>query len=59
MIYGDARRDARQQHAVPILNTFEAWLRTEHQNVLAKSLIGKAFTYTRNQWTALCRYTED
>jgi transposase len=56
---GDARRDARQQHAVPILHSFEAWLRTEHQNVLPKSLIGKAFTYTRNQWTALCRYTED
>ena len=56
---GDALRDARQQHAVPILNTFEAWLRTEQHRVLPKSPIGKAFTYTLNQWLALCRYTED
>ena len=28
-------------------------------NVLPKSLIGQAFTYTLNQWKALCRYTED
>lgn len=27
--------------------------------MLPKSPIGKAFTYTLNQWTALCRYTED
>jgi transposase len=56
---GDTRRDTRQQHAVPILSTFEARLRTEHQNILPKSLIGKALTYTRNQWVALRRYTED
>ncbi len=56
---GDSLRDARQTHAVPILNDFEAWLEREHTRVLPKSLIGKAFTYTRNQWQALCRYTED
>ncbi|NQV28317.1 MAG: IS66 family transposase [Rhodopirellula sp.] len=56
---GDARRDARQQYAIPILNTFEAWLRKEQHRVLPKSPIGKAFTYTLNQWAALCRYTED
>jgi transposase len=27
--------------------------------VLPKSPIGQAFTYTLNQWQALCRYTED
>ena len=56
---GDALRDARLQHAIPILNTFEAWLKKEQHHVLPKSPIGKAFTYTLNQWTALCRYTED
>ena len=56
---GDALRDAREQHAVPILNTFEAWLKKEQPHVLPKSPIGKAFTYTLNQWLALCRYTED
>jgi transposase len=56
---GDSLRDARQQHSLPILNAFETWLRKEQPSVLPKSEIGKAFTYTLNQWTALCRYTED
>ena len=56
---GDARRDARGQHSIPILNTFAAWLRKEQHRVLPKSPIGKAFTYTLNQWAALSRYTED
>ena len=56
---GDALRDARQQHAMPILNAFETWLRAEQLRVLPKSEINKAFTYTLNQWQALCRYTED
>ena len=33
------------------------WL--EKQDLLPKSLIGKAATYTRNQWTALRRYLDD
>ena len=56
---GDALRDARQKYSLPILADFKAWLTKEHDNVLPKSLIGKAFTYTLNQWQALCRYTQD
>jgi len=59
LLTGDALRAARQQHAAPILMAFDTWLRTEQGNVLPKSPIGQAFTYTRNQWKALCRYTED
>ncbi len=59
LLTGAALRAARQQHAIPILTAFETWLRKEHGNVLPKSLIGKAFTYTLNQWKAICRYTED
>ena len=59
LLKGDALRDARQQHAIPILHAFETWLKKEQENVLPKSLIGQAFTYTLNQWQALCRYTED
>jgi transposase len=59
LLTGDALRDARQQHAIPILHAFETWLKKEQDNVLPKSLIGQAFTYTLNQWQALCRYTED
>ena len=59
LLKGDALRAARQQHAVPILNAFETWLKKEWDHVLPKSPIGQAFTYTLNQWQALCRYTAD
>ena len=59
-LVGDALRAARQEHAVPILDAFEHWLDDDaQQRVLPKSLIGKARTYTRNQWQALRRYTAD
>ena len=49
----------RQQHAVPILAEFKAWLDGERDDrrILPKSPIRAAFTYTLNQWEALCRYT--
>ena len=51
---------ARQQHARPILEEFKKWLEGELNGgrILPKSLIKSAFTYTLNQWDALCRYTE-
>ena len=57
-VTGDALSAARQSQAVPILNEFKAWLDESYSKVLPKSPIGKAFTYTLNQWEALCRYTE-
>ena len=59
LMTGEVLRAARQQHAVPILTAFETWLKKEQPRVLPKSQIGEAFTYTLNQWKALCRYTED
>jgi len=56
---GDALRDARQRYTVPILDAFGSWLESECDRVLPQSPIGKAFTYTRNQWPALRRYTDD
>ncbi|WP_373653126.1 IS66 family transposase [Schlesneria sp. DSM 10557] len=56
---GASLRDARQQHAVGILKTFRSWLNEEQNQVLPKSPIGQAFTYTLNQWEATCRYTDD
>ena len=47
----------RIEHAAPLLAEFGAWL--EQETFLPKSLIGKAATYTRNQWEALNRYLED
>jgi transposase len=54
----DQRREARQQHARPVLEQFGQWLDREQHEVLPKSPIAAAFTYTRNQWQALQRYTE-
>ena len=53
-----ARAAARQQHAVPLLNSFREWMDGERNRVLPKSPIGAAFTYTTNQWDALTRYPE-
>lgn len=47
----------RAEHARPLLTEFKQWLDSE--TFLPKSLIGKAATYTRNQWDALVRYVED
>ena len=51
---------ARQQHSLSILNQFKSWMDRELETgrVLPKSAIRQAFTYTINQWSALCRYTE-
>jgi hypothetical protein len=56
----DAVAAARQQHSLPILNQFKASMDDEMKTgrMLPKSEIRKAFTYTLNQWSALCRYTE-
>lgn len=52
---------ARQEHALPILQSFKTWLDREKndQRILPKSPIRSAFTYTLNQWAALCRYTTE
>ncbi|MBB5507280.1 hypothetical protein HDG35_003554 [Paraburkholderia sp. JPY681] len=49
----------RQQHSVPLLEAFGAWLDEQAPQVLPESLLGKAISYARNQWTYLCRYVSD
>lgn len=51
------RQAKRAEHAAPLLAELGKWL--EQETFLPKSLIGKAATYTRNQWAALNRYVED
>lgn len=53
------RKELRLRLAVPILHTFESWLRTEATKVLPKSPIGKAIHYTLEHYDRLCRYTVD
>jgi len=55
----DARRELRVCEAIPVLDKIEAYLTELTPKALPKSTWGKAVTYTRNQWEALRRYTED
>jgi transposase len=56
----EAIGQSRQEHSLPVLREFKAWLDAEQDNrrILPKSPIRAAFTYTTNQWDALYRYTE-
>ncbi len=51
------RQSLRAEHAAPLLAQLKQWL--DEQELLPKSLIGQAATYTHNQWTALSRYVHD
>jgi transposase len=49
----------RQEHSVPLLAAFKTWLDEQAPHVLPESLLGKAISYTRNQWAYLSRYVTD
>ena len=53
----EQRYQTRQEKALPVLEEFKIWLEAQH--VLPKSLLGKAISYTLNQWPRLIRYCED
>ncbi len=40
------------------MDSFQKWLADEAARALPKSPIGQAISYTRSNWAALCRYTE-
>lgn len=52
---------ARKEFSKPLLEEFRTWLDSEFETgkILPKSAISKAYTYTNNQWDALCRYVEE
>jgi len=49
----------RQIYATPILQELEQWLKTNLNQVVPKSAMGKAISYTYNLWPRLRRYIED
>jgi transposase len=51
--------EVRQKEARPILNEIKAVLNEYKDQVLPKSPMGKAITYSLNQWDALLRYCDD
>jgi transposase len=55
----ESRQSLRKQEAEPVLDRIEAYLAELERRALPKSALGKAVSYARNQWRALCRYTED
>ena len=52
------RKRLRQKIAKPILKEIYQWLRTIQPQVLPKSALGKAVTYTLNQWPYLIAYLQ-
>ncbi len=55
----DQRKELRQKESVPILSELENWMKNQLSEVLPKSSIGKAITYTLKLWKRLTRYTQD
>lgn len=59
----EQRKKVRQELSVPILNELESWLRKhdpkKNPDILPKSAIGEAISYTLNLWERLVLYTEN
>ena len=55
----DAIGDLRQREAKPVLDDFKVWLDAKVLVTPPKGLLGKAITYTLNNWQRLVRYLED
>ena len=55
----DQRKELREKESLPILVELEKWLKDQLPEVLPKSAIGKAITYTLGLWERLTRYIEN
>jgi hypothetical protein len=53
------RKELRERESLPILNEMEQWMKNQLVEVLPKSAIGKAITYTLGLWPRLIRYIEN
>lgn len=53
------RRQARQQHALPIASSLHEWLQRTLTQVSSKSELAGAIRYALVRWTALTRYLAD
>ncbi len=54
----EQRHQIRQQQALPVLDELKKWLDEHKDKTLPKTPLGQAIGYALNNWTALCRYTE-
>jgi len=55
----EERLSIRQQHAKPLLDAMEEWLRTTFNKISRKSDVASAIAYAQGRWRALTRYCED
>jgi len=55
----EAIYEERQRNAKPILEEFHPWLIAMSAKTPPQGLLGKAITYTLNQWGRLIKYLED
>ena len=55
----DARKEARQALAVPLLDDIHTWMMQAVTQIDGKSALAGAFNYSLSRWGSLCRYTED
>ena len=55
----EERLEKRKEEAEPLVSAYFAWIRELEPSILPKSLLGKAFTYARNQEANLRNYLKD
>ena len=55
----EQRYELRQHKAKPTLEGFKEWLETIRLQTPPQGLLGKAISYTLNQWSSLVRYIEN
>lgn len=54
----EQRLAVRQEQAKPIVDAFRKWLMEIESHIPPKGLLGKAITYTLNQWSQLTLYLD-
>lgn len=55
----EVKQQQRQLVAAPLLQQLWDWLEKSKDTIPKESLVGKAISYTQNQWPKLIRYLED
>jgi len=55
----EQRLVVREALSKPIVDGFKEWVEKESPLVLSQSVLGQAFTYSRNQWPKLIRFLKD
>jgi transposase len=55
----EQRKELRAEQSFPVLQELEKWMKEQLPDVLPKSSIGQAITYTLGLWNRLTRYIEN